>query len=109
MLNSVLASIIPVEYGPQAMLSRLVIYEPRGILSWLIIGLLAGWLAGKITKGKGFGLLGNLVVGVIGAMIGGFIFRFVGLSAYGTCGSLIMATVGALILLYAVRIIQGKR
>ena len=79
-------------------------------LAWfLLIGLAAGWLAGNLTKGKGFGLFGNLAIGVIGALIGGFIFRLVGLSAYGTCGSLIMATIGALVLLFAVKAIQGKR
>jgi uncharacterized membrane protein YeaQ/YmgE (transglycosylase-associated protein family) len=79
-------------------------------LVWfLLIGLVAGWLAGKLTKGQGFGLAGNLAVGVIGAVIGGFIFRLVGLSAYGTCGSLIMATIGALVLLFSIKAIQGKR
>ena len=79
-------------------------------LVWfLLIGLAAGWLAGKLTKGKGFGLAGNLAVGVIGAVIGGFIFRLIGLSAYGTCGSLIVATIGALVLLFAVQVIQGRR
>lgn len=76
---------------------------------FLLIGVVAGWLAGALTKGKGFGLLGNLVIGVIGAIIGGFVFRAVGLSAYGTCGSLIMATIGALIFLYVAKIVQGKR
>ena len=79
-------------------------------LVWfLLIGLVAGWLAGKLTKGKGFGLAGNLAVGVIGAVIGGFVFRLIGLSAYGTCGSLIVATIGALVLLFAVQVIQGNR
>jgi uncharacterized membrane protein YeaQ/YmgE (transglycosylase-associated protein family) len=79
-------------------------------LVWfLLVGAVAGWLAGKLTKGKGFGLVGNLAVGIIGAVIGGFIFRLVWLSAYGTCGSLIMATIGALVLLFAVQVIQGKR
>jgi uncharacterized membrane protein YeaQ/YmgE (transglycosylase-associated protein family) len=79
-------------------------------LVWfLLIGAIAGWLAGKLTKGRGFGLAGNLGIGVIGAVIGGFIFRLIGLSAYGTCGSLIMATIGALVLLFAVQVIQGKR
>ena len=79
-------------------------------LVWfLLIGLVAGWLAGTLTKGKGFGLAGNLAVGVVGAVIGGFIFRLIGLSAYGACGSLIMATIGALVLLFAVQVIQGNR
>ncbi len=79
------------------------------LIWFLLIGLAAGWLAGQLTKGRGFGFVGNLAVGVLGAIIGGFIFRLVGLSAWGTCGSLIMATLGAVILLFAVQVIQGKR
>jgi uncharacterized membrane protein YeaQ/YmgE (transglycosylase-associated protein family) len=77
---------------------------------WLLfVGLVAGWLSGKLTKGKGFGLAGNLAVGVVGAVIGGFIFRLLGVSAYSTCGSILMATLGALILLAAVQALQSKR
>ncbi|MDH3571176.1 MAG: GlsB/YeaQ/YmgE family stress response membrane protein [Gemmatimonadota bacterium] len=68
-------------------------------LWFLIIGIIAGWVAGRITKGKGFGLFGNLIVGVLGALVGGFLFDLVGLSAYGVLGSLITATVGAIVLL----------
>ncbi len=70
------------------------------LLWFLLIGLAAGWLAGQLSKGRDFGLVGNLVVGTIGAVVGGMIFRLVGLSAYGTCGSLIMATLGALVFLF---------
>lgn len=73
---------------------------------FLIIGILAGWLAGKIAKGKGFGLLGNLVIGVVGAYIGGFLFAFLGLVTLGLIGTLIMATVGALVLLWLVQLIK---
>jgi uncharacterized membrane protein YeaQ/YmgE (transglycosylase-associated protein family) len=66
---------------------------------FLIIGLIAGWLAGKITKGSGFGLVGDLVIGVIGALIGGFLFGLLGLSATGFIGSLITAVAGAIVLL----------
>ncbi len=79
------------------------------LLWFLLIGAVAGWLAGQLTKGRGFGLAGNLAIGVLGAVIGGFLFRLVGLSAWGTCGSLITATIGAIVLLYAVKVIQGRR
>lgn len=69
-------------------------------LWFLLIGLAAGWLAGQIFKGSDFGLVGNLIVGVIGSILGGFLFRLVGLSAYGLLGSLICATVGAIVLLF---------
>ncbi|MEE4312516.1 MAG: GlsB/YeaQ/YmgE family stress response membrane protein [candidate division KSB1 bacterium] len=70
------------------------------IILFLIIGLAAGWLAGKIMKGKGFGLVGNLVVGCVGALLGGYLFDAVGLSAHGLIGSLIAALAGALIILW---------
>jgi uncharacterized membrane protein YeaQ/YmgE (transglycosylase-associated protein family) len=75
-------------------------------IGFLIIGLIAGWLAGLIMKGKGAGLVMNLVVGVIGAFLGGFLFRLVGLSAHGLIGSLITATVGAIVLLFIVGLLK---
>ena len=72
------------------------------IIFWLIFGAIAGWLAGKIMRGGGFGLLGNIVVGVVGAMIGGTLFRLIGLPPVSSVGSLISAVVGACVLLYLV-------
>lgn len=71
-----------------------------GLIYFLLIGLAAGWLAGKIMKGYSFGLAGNLLIGVLGAILGGFLFGLVGLAAIGLLGSLISATVGAIVLLY---------
>ena len=76
------------------------------MLWFLMVGLVAGWLAGKITKGSGFGALGDIVIGVIGAFIGGFLFRLVGISGGGTVGSVIVATIGAIVLVYIVRAIK---
>lgn len=76
------------------------------IIWFLLIGLIAGWLAGKITKGSGFGVAGDIGLGVVGAFVGGFLFRLVGLSAGGTIGTLIMATVGAVVLVYIVRALK---
>lgn len=73
-----------------------------------LIGICAGWLAGQITKGSGFGLIGDLIVGVIGAILGSFTFRLVGLAAYGLLGQLIVATVGAIILLTLLRVAHKK-
>ena len=75
-------------------------------LWFLLIGLAAGWLAGKITQGSGFGVLGDLVVGVVGAMLGGLLFRLVGLSATGLLGSLVVAAIGAIVLLFLLRQIK---
>ncbi len=72
-------------------------------LVFLIIGIVAGWLAGKLTRGHGFGVVGDLVVGILGALIGGFIFRLLGVASYSFIGSLVTATVGAVILLWIIR------
>ncbi|MFI5142913.1 MAG: GlsB/YeaQ/YmgE family stress response membrane protein [Thermoanaerobaculales bacterium] len=74
---------------------------------FIVIGAVAGWLAGTITRGRGFGLIGDFVIGVIGALVGGFLFRLVGLAAYSLIGSLITATVGAIVLLALVRLIKS--
>jgi uncharacterized membrane protein YeaQ/YmgE (transglycosylase-associated protein family) len=78
------------------------------LIGFLIIGLIAGWLAGKIMRGGGFGLVGNLIVGVIGALIGGFTFGLLGLKAGGFVGSLVTATVGAVILLWLIGVLKSK-
>ncbi len=70
------------------------------MLWFLIIGIIAGWLAGNLTDGRGFGLVGNLIVGVIGSFVGGFLFSLLGLNAYGTIGEIITATIGAIVLLW---------
>jgi uncharacterized membrane protein YeaQ/YmgE (transglycosylase-associated protein family) len=75
----------------------------NGMLYFLVIGGLAGWLAGKITRGHGFGLIGDIGVGVIGAVLGGFVFGVLGLTSYSFLGSLVTATVGAILLLFLVR------
>jgi uncharacterized membrane protein YeaQ/YmgE (transglycosylase-associated protein family) len=74
----------------------------------LLIGLVAGWLAGLITKGKDFGLLGNLIVGVIGALLGSFVFGLLGITAWGLLGRLVVATAGAVLLLYLLRFVRGS-
>jgi uncharacterized membrane protein YeaQ/YmgE (transglycosylase-associated protein family) len=76
-------------------------------LWFLIIGVVAGWLAGQIMKGGGFGLVGDLVVGILGALVGGFLFEQLGVfPGGGLLGSLITATVGAMVLLFVIRLIK---
>jgi uncharacterized membrane protein YeaQ/YmgE (transglycosylase-associated protein family) len=76
-------------------------------LIWVVlIGMLAGWLAGKITKGSGFGLLGDLVVGILGSLVGSFLFGLIGIFAYGLVGRLAMAVIGAIVLLWLIRLIK---
>ena len=78
-----------------------------GIIAWLIIGAVAGWLAGKIVEGAGFGLIVDIIVGVVGAFIGGWLANMLGINiGGGLIGSLIVAVVGAVILLFVLRLIK---
>lgn len=77
------------------------------ILWFIIIGIVAGWLAGVIMKGGGFGILGDLIVGVIGAILGGWLFGQFGVHlGYGLLGELVVATVGAIVLLAILRLFR---
>ena len=77
------------------------------LVLFLVIGIVAGWLAGKIMKGRGFGLIGDLIVGVVGAYLGGWLFDKFGISAGGgLLGSLITAVAGALVFLFILRLIR---
>ena len=78
-----------------------------GILASLIIGAIAGWLAGLIVRGAGFGLIGNIVVGIIGALVAGWLLPQLGIVlASGTLGSILDATVGAVIVLIILSLIK---
>ncbi|MBU6506681.1 MAG: GlsB/YeaQ/YmgE family stress response membrane protein [Alphaproteobacteria bacterium] len=78
-----------------------------GILVLLLVGLVAGWLAGQIVRGGGFGLIGDLVVGVIGAFIGSWIFATLGIFiGMGLIGAIISATIGAVILVAIIRLVR---
>ena len=84
--------------------------QPGGIIAWIVIGLLAGWLAGVIMPGKGFGLLGDLIIGLIGAFLGGLILNLVAPdTTFGFWGSLIVALIGACILVAIVHAVAGRR
>ena len=77
-----------------------------GLLSTLLIGGIAGWLAGHYMRGRGFGIVRNMLVGIVGAAVGGILFRLLGLYSVGFIGSLVTATVGAIVLLSVVRWLQ---
>jgi uncharacterized membrane protein YeaQ/YmgE (transglycosylase-associated protein family) len=77
-----------------------------GLIMFLLIGAVAGWLAGQIMKGGGYGLIGDIIVGVIGAEIGGWLFGVLGIAAGGLIGSLIAAVVGAIILIAVLRLVK---
>jgi uncharacterized membrane protein YeaQ/YmgE (transglycosylase-associated protein family) len=77
-----------------------------GILYWVIVGGIAGWLAGQVMKGRGFGLVGNILIGLVGGVVGGYVFDVLGLSASGTIGNIIVAFVGGVILVAVVNLIR---
>jgi uncharacterized membrane protein YeaQ/YmgE (transglycosylase-associated protein family) len=74
-----------------------------GLIWTLVIGLIAGWLAGKVMKGSGYGVLMDILLGVVGGMIGRFVFGMLGLASWNVIGSIIVSFVGALILIWLVR------
>lgn len=78
----------------------------QSLIVFLIIGVVAGFLAGKIMKGGGFGLVGDLVLGVVGAFVGGWVFGLLGILPVGLIGTLISATAGAVILLFLIRLVK---
>jgi uncharacterized membrane protein YeaQ/YmgE (transglycosylase-associated protein family) len=81
----------------------------ESLIVWLIVGGLAGWLAGIIMKGYGYGLVGNVAIGILGSVIGGWLFGsyFVG-SVGGIPGAVLGATVGAVILLFVIRLVKRE-
>ena len=79
---------------------------PQGIIIWLVIGAIAGWLAGQIVKGGGFGLVGDIIIGIIGSIIGGWIFGSYVVGAPGIVGAIIGSTIGAVVLLFIIRLVR---
>ena len=77
------------------------------LIWWLIVGLIAGALAGLVMRGGGYGIVGDIIVGIIGAVIGGWIFSLLGIGAGGLIGSIIVAFVGACILIAILRFVAG--
>ena len=76
-------------------------------LWFVLIGLVAGWLAGLLVKGGGFGVVGDIIVGIIGALVGGFLFSSLGISSGGSLvGAIIVATIGAIVLIFLLRILK---
>lgn len=84
-----------------------------GILSWIVVGLIAGWLAGLVMRGGGYGLAGDIIVGVIGGVIGGWVATSVLHIGAGVSGinleSILVALVGAILLIFVLRLIGGTR
>lgn len=76
-------------------------------LVWILVGALAGWIAGELMRGDGFGFLGNVIVGILGAVLGGWLFDVIGLApGFGFIGSLFTSVVGAVVLLFVIGLIR---
>jgi uncharacterized membrane protein YeaQ/YmgE (transglycosylase-associated protein family) len=91
--------------APMALQGEDIMVE--SLLAWLIVGAVAGWLAGLIVKGYGFGLIGNIIVGIVGAVIAGWLFPRLGISlGVGMIAAIINAVIGAVILLVIVGLIR---
>lgn len=84
-----------------------------GLLSWIVVGGLAGWLAGNLVKGQGFGCLGNIIVGVLGGLVGGFLasqlFSIPDAVNGFNLGSIVVAILGAVVVIVVVRLLRGGR
>ena len=81
--------------------------DPQGLVIFLLIGAAAGWLAGQIMSGGGFGLIGDIIVGILGALIAGALFPRTGIHlGDGLLGSIIAATIGACVLIFALRLVR---
>ncbi|HEX4285740.1 MAG TPA: GlsB/YeaQ/YmgE family stress response membrane protein [Terracidiphilus sp.] len=79
-------------------------------LWWILVGLIAGWLTGKIMKGDGYGFFVDIILGIVGGLVGGFVARALGFSpAGGLIYTILIATGGAVVLVSLVRLITGKR
>ena len=88
---------------------RTVVIEwwPRGLVAWLFLGLVAGWLAGQLSRGRGFGCITDIILGLIGSFIGGWVFTKLGIFGGGFLFSLAAATLGAVILIAIAHLFSG--
>ncbi len=80
---------------------------PTGLIGWLVVGLIAGWIAGKVSRGRGFGCIANVILGLIGAVLGGWIFTKLRVPGGGLIYSMAAATLGAVILVAIARLFSG--
>ena len=83
-----------------------IVLTPGGVISWLVVGLIAGWLAGLVMKGSGYGMLGDIIVGLIGSFLGGLLVGFFVEGSAEFWGSIVVAFIGACVLIALVRLDQ---
>jgi uncharacterized membrane protein YeaQ/YmgE (transglycosylase-associated protein family) len=90
-------------------MSFAVVLSPGSIIAWLLVGLIAGWLAVLMMKGSGYGIIGDIVIGLIGSFLGGLILGFFVEGTAGFWGSILVAFIGACVLIVLVRAISGRQ
>ena len=79
---------------------------PTNLLTWVIIGLIAGWAAGKIMKGGGYGVVMDIILGIVGAVVGGWLLGALGIHAGGLIGTIVVAIIGAMFLIWLTRLLK---
>jgi uncharacterized membrane protein YeaQ/YmgE (transglycosylase-associated protein family) len=93
-----------ISVGPLKAAPRRIV---MGFLAWIVVGLIAGWLAGQVMKGGGYGVIVDIILGILGGLVGGWIFGMLGIwPAGGMIGSIIVAFVGAVILVWITRLLK---
>jgi len=95
--------------GTTVVLAAVTFHNPSSIIGWIIVGLIAGWAASHVMGDGGFGVIGDVVVGLIGAAIGRVIIGFIWSGTTGLVGSIVVAFIGACILIWLVRMLSGGR
>jgi len=95
--------------GTAPVLASVTFHNPSSIFGWLIVGLIAGWAASHVMGKGGFGVIGDVIVGLIGAAIGGAVIGFLWTGSTGFVGSIVVAFIGACILIWLVRLISVRR
>ncbi len=86
-----------------------IILSPGGLIAWLVVGVVAGWLAGLLMRGSGYGMLGDMIIGLVGSFLGGFLVSLFVEGTAGFLGSILVAFVGACVLIFLVRAVSGRR
>ena len=81
---------------------------PGGLIAWIVVGLISGWLAGQMMKGGGFGMLGDIFVGLVGSLVGGFLMGYFVQGAEGFWGSIFVSFLGACVFIAIARALGGR-
>ncbi len=86
-----------------------IVLDPGGIIAWLVVGLIAGFLAGRVMRGAGYGIVGDIFMGLIGAFVGGLVFGLIYTGSEGFWGSVVVAFLGACALIFVIRLVAYNR